>query len=97
MSKQMFNVGDKVKILDTGSKEGWVYDMQTTVGSFGVIDDYDHNPEEYRVILTGGMHWWYRNDDLELVSSALTNDILDVQTCTAFLTSNGYKVTLEKL
>ena len=28
MSKQKFNVGDKVKILDTGSKGGWADEMQ---------------------------------------------------------------------
>lgn len=64
-----FNIDDKVKILDTGSKLGWVYDMQTTVGSFGVIDDYDRNIGEYRVILTNGVCWWYRDDDLELVNT----------------------------
>lgn len=92
MSKQKFNVGDKVKILDTGSKGGWVSEMQNTVGQNGIVQKYDEYCEDY-LIRTDSTEWWYFDDDLELVS----NDTLDVQTCIDFLASNGYKVTLEKL
>lgn len=96
MSKQKFNVGDKVKILDTGEKAGWVDEMQSTVGKYGIVQEYDEYCEDY-LVCTDSAEWWYRNDDLELVSSAVTNNTIDVQTCIDFLTSNGYKVTLEKL
>lgn len=97
MSKQKFNVGDEVKILDTGSKGGWVDEMQSTVGKYGIVQKYDKSCEDY-LICTDSTEWWYRDDDLELVESAVvTNDTLDVQTCIDFLLSNGYKVTLEKL
>lgn len=98
MSKQKFNVGDKVKILDTGSKDGWVDEMQETVGELGIVVEYDKSCKDYLVVIEAISHeWWYRDDDLKLVSSVVTNDTLDVQTCINFLTSNGYKVTLEKL
>ena len=70
--------------------------MQNTVGENGIVQMYDKHGEDY-LVCTGSDQWWYRDDDLELVSSAVTNDTLDVQTCIDYLTSNGYKVTLEKL
>lgn len=98
MSKQKFNVGDKVKILDTGSKDGWVDEMQETVGELGVVVEYDKSREDYLVVIEAiSTEWWYRDGDLKLVSSAVTNDTLDVQTCIDFLLNNGYKVTSEKL
>ena len=67
MSKQKFNVGDKVKILDTGSKGGWADEMQSTVGKYGIVQKYDKYCEDY-LVCTDSAEWWYREDDLELVS-----------------------------
>lgn len=97
MSKRKFNVGDKVKILDTGSKEEWIDRMQGTVGMSGVVQEYDKCEPSYLVETDGGVKWWYYADNLKLVSSTVSEITLDIQTCIDYLTSNGYKVTLEKL
>lgn len=68
-----FNIGDKVKILDTGKKTGWIDDMQSTIGMSGVVDEYSMHTKEYKVMLTDGRYWWYNEDNLELVNTEETN------------------------
>lgn len=96
MSKQKFNVGDKVKISPSGSMRNWCDEMLGYIGKVGYISSYDPCNNLYFVGFDDNENYGYDGDRLELVDSVI-DDTLDVQTCIDFLLSNGYKVTLEKL
>ena len=57
-----FNIGDKVKILDTGSKLGWWWPMSETVGKVGIVKEYDKVNQKY-LVETDDAIWCYNPDN----------------------------------
>lgn len=72
MSKQKFNVGDKVKILDTGNALALWYPIKETVVNVGFVKEYDKVNQKY-VVKTEDAIWRCRPDNLELVKTEETN------------------------
>lgn len=72
MSKKKFNVGDKVKILDTGNALALWYPVKETVVNVGFIKEYDKVNQKY-LVKTDDAIWRCRPNNLELVNTEETN------------------------